>query len=316
MVMPADEARATTPGRARRWLLGLAVLAALVVLYYPVGMLLVHRVDDDPAFTAPAVEAAESQAVATAVALIEREVSVNRWTANDPFFLPGAALDNMPEFQQGIVAALSRFAVELGDQIGRTRGSSAIDADLDRAAGLLKYPGTVWVFDFATSWTPTATSEKQYRAAARALADYNTRLAAGQAVFERRADNLFATLDRIAKDLGSASALIDSEIAARTFFLDFRADNIFYNTKGRLYAYSLLMRDLGRDFANVLAERELAAAWEQMVGSLTAAARLDPLVVVNGAPDGQFMPSHLAAQGFYLLRARTQLGEIRDILLK
>ena len=46
------------------------------------------------------------------------------------------------------------------------------------------------------------------------------------------------------------------------------------------------------------------------------AALLQPWVVINGNPDSLFLPSHLAAQGFYQLRARTQLREIRDILLK
>ncbi len=53
-----------------------------------------------------------------------------------------------------------------------------------------------------------------------------------------------------------------------------------------------------------------------MLGSMRHAAMLQPKVVVNGAPDAQLMPSHLAAQGFYLLRARTQLREITNILLK
>ena len=39
-------------------------------------------------------------------------------------------------------------------------------------------------------------------------------------------------------------------------------------------------------------------------------------VVVNGATDGAVMPSHLASLGFYLLRARTQLREIVNILQK
>jgi hypothetical protein len=39
-------------------------------------------------------------------------------------------------------------------------------------------------------------------------------------------------------------------------------------------------------------------------------------VVVNGDPAGQLLPSHLAAQGFFLLRARTQLKEVTNILLK
>jgi hypothetical protein len=46
------------------------------------------------------------------------------------------------------------------------------------------------------------------------------------------------------------------------------------------------------------------------------AAGLQPGVVINAAPDAQFLPSHLAAQGFFLLRARTQLREITNILLK
>ena len=110
----------------------------------------------------------------------------------------------MPNFQIGIIAALGRFAVEMTDQIGRTRGSSQADPDLDKAAGLLKYAPTVWIFDLSTSWAPTASSESQYRAARRALLAYNDKLAADKAVFERRADNLLATLDRFAADIGSA----------------------------------------------------------------------------------------------------------------
>jgi hypothetical protein len=52
------------------------------------------------------------------------------------------------------------------------------------------------------------------------------------------------------------------------------------------------------------------------VESFREAAALQPWVVVNGAPDSQFMPSHLASQGFYLLRARTQVREVSNILLK
>ena len=51
-----------------------------------------------------------------------------------------------------------------------------------------------------------------------------------------------------------------------------------------------------------------------MVEALRAAAALQPLVVLNGAPDGTFIPSHLTAQGFYLLRARAILSDIADKL--
>ena len=134
---------------------------------------------------------------------------------------------------------------------------------------------------------------------------YNQRLAAGAAVFDRRADNLLATVDRFAADLGSASATIDQHLSESGGpLVDFVVDDIFYRTKGRLYAYFLLLKALGEDFAPVLKERQVATVYGQMLTSLAAAARLDPLIVVGGTPDGLYFPNHLAVQGFYLLRAR------------
>jgi hypothetical protein len=296
---------------------GLAMVAALL-LYYPVGMAWIYRINDDTEFAVAPEELAPaaSRAVAITAALIDREVNETRWTANDPFFLPAAALDNMPNFQQGIIAALARFAVELTDQIGRTRGSSEVDPDLDKASGLLKYPGTVWHLDLSTSLMPTASSEAQYRAAMRALESYNARLAAGDATFDRRADNLLATLERIGADMGSSSASLDRQIREHGGVFDTTADDLFYGVKGRLYAYYLLLRELAVDYRKVIAERGLTAVWEQMLESFRAAAELDPLVIVNASPDSQIFPSHLAAQGFYVLRARTQLKEVGNILLK
>lgn len=295
-----------------------AVVAVFLVLYYPVGMALMHTIDDDPGFSADAdIPAGRSRAVALAAALVDREIDVHPWTANDPFFLPTAALDNMPNFQQGIVAGLARFAVETRDQLGRTRGSSQVDKDLERAASLLQYSGKVWVWDPSVSLWPTATSEAQYTAAAEALRRYNDRLEKGQAVFDRRADNLIATMERIAADLGSASAVIDQRVAeGAPILFDFVSDDVFYRNKGLLYAYYLLLRELGRDYGELLAERRLDGPWQQMIHSFEEAATLQPIVVINGDPQSQILPSHLASQGFYLLRARVQAREVENILLK
>jgi hypothetical protein len=78
----------------------------------------------------------------------------------------------------------------------------------------------------------------------------------------------------------------------------------------------MILRALGEDFKPVIDARDLTTSYEQMLDSFAKAVALDPWVVVNGRPDGQFLPSHLAAQGFYVLRARTQLREITNILLK
>ena len=294
-----------------------AGLFLLLLLYYIVGAIWVHRIDDDPNFAPADVPPGGSHAAAMAAALIEREVDYHAWTANDPFFLPGSILDNMPNFQQGIIYALSRFGNALTEQLARSRGTSAVDPDADRASGLLRYPGNIWLFNFDTSLAPTASSESQYRAAARALRAYNQRVADGAASFERRADNLIATLDQFANDLGSASAVIDQHLRDNAGFpISFTADDIFYQTKGRLYAYYMLLKALGQDFEQVLNERNLATVWSQMLQSAQEAAVQQPWVVLNGGISSQFVPSHLASQGFLLLRLRTQLREIENVLQK
>jgi hypothetical protein len=298
-----------------------ALIAVLVfiLLYYPVGMIVVHKVDDDLDFAPGPADSVEggSVAVAYAAALIDREVNRHSWTANDPFFQPGTMLDNMPNFQQGIMSALARFGFELTDQLGRSRGSSEADPDLQRAAGLLQYPGNVWIWNPSVSLAPRASSESQYRDARAKLLAYNRRLAAGNANYDIRADNLMATLERFAADLGSSSALIDRHITdeAGSFF-DGQADDIFYFTKGKLYGYHMVLTGLGKDFERIIAERNLQKPWREMMDSFRKAAELDPWVVTNGAPDAQFQPNHLAMQGFYLMRARTQLREVSNILLK
>ncbi len=303
-------------GRFRwRWIAG--GLVVLFILYYPVGALIVENIDDDPQFAPTGMAPGESRAVAIAAALVTREVDVHSWTPMQPFFTPAGILDNMPNFQRGIAAALGRFSTELMDQLGRTRGSSQTDRDLEQARGFLNEQPNVWIWQPSVSFWPSATSAQKYRAGRDKLVSYNKRLAAGQAVFERRSDNLQALIDRIANDEGSDSAVIDQQIIEQAGNLfDTHCDDIFYFNKGRLYANYLLMRELGADFESVIKEKGLTGTWQSTVETFRIASQLDPWIVWNGWLDGLLIPNHLAAQGFYLLRARTQLREISAILLK
>ena len=304
-------------GRRRLWSWTWRILLVVLILYYPVGALIVENIDDDPQFAPVNVVPGESRAVAAAAQLVTREVDVHTWTPMMPFFTPAGILDNMPNFQRGVMAALGRFSTELMDQVGRVRGSSQTDRDLEQARGFLNEQPNIWIWQPSVSLMPSATSAQKYRAGRDRLLAFNKRLAAGQAVFERRADNLQALIDRIANDEGSDSAVIDQHIieSAGDLF-DMRCDDIFYFNKGRLYANFILLRELGKDFDNVIRERNLSNAWNGTVETFRIASALDPWVVWNGYPDGFLIPNHLAAQGFYLLRARVQLREISAILLK
>lgn len=298
----------------------LGVLFCVVLfLYYPLGILWISTIDDDLDFTYGKEFAVEggSNTVAIAEALIHREVVRYSWTPNDPFFYPSAALIRMPAFQRGIMASIARFGVELSDQLGRSRGSSQIDPDLEKAAGLLKSSPYVWLFDFKVSWLPTTSSETQYLGAMELMKQYNLRLAKGQAMFDRRSDNLMTALERISTDMGSSSAIIDSHIRDnRKRWIDTHAAEKFFFIKGRLYADYLILRELKKDFSTIVKEKNADAVWENMLKSLREGAEIRHFFVFNSDVNSQFFPNHLAVQGFYLMRSRTQLQEVINILLK
>ena len=198
----------------------------LVLLYYVGGAIWVHEIDDDPDFDARVVVPdSASRAAAVLADLIDREVNQHRWVANDPPFQPGycsttCLLPDRP------VAAVGRFTTELRDRVARVRGSGAVDPDLERAAGKhqLSRP-TSGCFEFVA--VGPAELRESVSPGPEDLRRYNERLAQGHAVFERRADNLMATLDRISDDLGCASAAFTREVdEGSTSFLDFNAGRL------------------------------------------------------------------------------------------
>jgi len=294
---------------------GSAIVAGLVVGYFAVIGNLMHRVEADLDFMPTlAEEQVGSHSVAMAAALIRRETVENRWSVNDPAFFPTAFHDNMPNFQRGVLRGVSRFVMALESQIGRTRGSSAIDANLGRAVGLLQYPSDVWMFDFRQSMLPVSPSDQQYRAALEALEAYNARIASGGAVFERRPDTFAMTLQAMVAELGARTAEVDEHLRRDTFIVDGVTDDIFYVNKGQVYAIYLLMRELGRDFEAVIASQGLTSVYDQALESLRTAASQRPLVVLNASGDDSIFANHLYLQGFYIKRALLQLDEVARVL--
>jgi hypothetical protein len=312
----ANRAGATVAATDRRTLGGvIAAIVVLIVIYYPAGMLIYDGIDDnvDLQPAPPYAVSGGSQAVAMAATLAAREADT--WIANKPFWHPSALLDDKPNFQLGVMYAVSRFALELGDYLARVRGSSAIDPNVDKAVGYLRYDGTTWYWGQGNI-IPTAKAESQYRKGVDLLLTYNRDLGAGKSTFDRRADNLIVFLDRVAADLGSSSAELDVRAEAGGGYFDSKADDVFYNVKGKMYGYYTIMRALGDDFGPIIREKQAGEIWNNMLGSLRTGATMSPLIVVNGRQDSLLMPSHLSTLGFYLLRARTQLRELSDTLQK
>lgn len=292
--------------------LGLGVLIWAGVTYGVLGPLK-HSIVTDPPVTL-AEETEGSAAISAASALIRRELHENGWTPNDPLIAPAAVLDNMPNFQIGVIDAVGRFSFEMLDQIARTRGSSSDDPDLERATGFLQFPPDIWIWEPSRSLLPSVSSESQYRQGLSALERYNARLARGDAVFERRADTLAATLSRISADLGAQTAQLERAQDTGWWIFSRSADDAFYHNKGMLHGYHVLLTGLGQDFDRVIRERNLGAIWSQALDGLEKGAQLQPLIVLNGDRDGSIFASHLALQGFYMKRAILQLEEAVNVL--
>jgi hypothetical protein len=259
--------------------------------------------------------------------LIDFNINQNKWMSSHPLYKAGIFwmaewdetwfFDNKAAFQRGVHQAASRTSIELADALGRARGTSQIDSDLKVAKGNIQFDQFTWYFNIfdRQPFGPTTRTQTYFRGALKALNRYNARLDDCKATFDARADNLLQFLDRIAKDIGSTSAAIkDRAEGYNSGWFDTRADDIFMYSKGQLYAYYGILQAVRADFPEVVKNRALADIWDRMDEHLRRAIELDPLIISNGKEDGWFMPTHLTTIGFYILRARSNLVEIRSVL--
>ncbi|WP_416064327.1 DUF2333 family protein [Rhizobium sp. ZK1] len=277
-----------------------------------------------PAADGAAAKTCQRSAIVDVAAdLTDFNVNQNAWISSMVLYKMGffgidwdhtPFLDNKASFQRGINQAVRRTSVELVDTLGRVRGTSGINNDLQNARGNLQFDEYSWYFGLSP-FGPKTPTPAYYRAAINSLRKFNTDLAGCNAVFDGRADNLIQFIDRIANDLGSTSDMLAerSENHNRGWF-DTRADDRFWFAYGQLYAYYAILSAAQADFSQVVSERNLGAIWAGTTRQFQAALRIQPAIISNGREDGWIMPSHLATMGFYILRVRSNLVEIRAVL--
>ncbi|MEZ5873434.1 MAG: DUF2333 family protein [Hyphomicrobiales bacterium] len=280
--------------------------------------------DDEAKSDESAVKTCRRSLVVDATAdLVDFNVNQNAWISSmllyklgffgldwdkTPFF------DNKAAFQRGVNQAVRRTTIELVDVLGRVRGTSQIDTDLQNARGNLQFDEYTWYFGWSP-FGPKTPTPSFYRAAIKDLRKFNDRLEKCDAVFDARADNLLQFVDRIANDIGATSAILRerSENYSSGWF-DTRADDRFWFAYGQLCGYYGILTAARADFADVIEERRLTALWDELEQQLQASLNIQPAIISNGAESGWMMPTHLATLGFYVLRVRSNLVEIRLVL--
>lgn len=288
-------------------------------------------------------ECGPSRTVAMQIALIDQIAVRNVWVPARPLYKAGLFglvsfeatpfLDNKAAEQLGILDIARRLGIELTDSLGRIRGTSEVNEQLNAAQAALRIDETAWFVNnplnpAVNTISPSAASS--YERAVPLYTQYNADLASCAAVFDTRSDNLRETLSRFTATLGSTTTELRQrsretvyDVRAMEFiegggvnagWFDFRADNAFYRARGKMYALHGILMGMRHDFSRVLSDRNVHAVWDKMEQSVAEAAHLQPLIVSNAAPDAFILPNHLAAMGQMILRARTSMVEVRDIL--
>lgn len=248
--------------------------------------------------------------------LIDGNVNETPWVPSNPLSKAGLLFlidwkdtpffDNKAAFQLGKNQVVRRTAVELVDRLGRVRGTSSINQNLQEAREAANYRENAWVFTFSPPFLQPSTQSRMRDAREKLLA-FNTELGACQADFDTRADNLLQFIDRVTADIGSTSEILQRRMEQSNFTgFDRRADDRFWFTYGQLHGYYGILSAARSDFRDVVQQRNLAALWNRVDEQLQDALKVKPPFIANGSPSS-LVKSHLESIGFDLLRVRSNL---------
>ena len=252
------------------------------------------------------------------------------YISNDKF-PPGLWLDNMPNWEKGVLTQVRDLSRALRNDFSRSQSQSKEDPDVVEAVEKFFSESNSWLFP------PT---ERRYREGIAALYRYQDRItgtAQPEAQFYARADNLREWLAEVEKRLGSmsrrlgnsvATTVINEELAGdpsaeaaqqqpdtidvRTPWLEI--DDVFFEARGTAWALLHFFRAIEFDFSQVLADKNAEASVRQIIRELESS--LDPMrwpVVLNGGGYG-LTANHSLVMANYLARANAAVINLRELL--
>lgn len=288
---------------ASSWKTLSGAIVCFLFLYYVVGALLVENVNVTDVYQLPKTSRHKSEIAASMAFLIDREIDAKMWTPNLPPVFPAYILDNMPNFQIGIITAvrdhayvLKNFANKTPEQMKNTK----------KAEEFLRYSPYVWLMSKKGSFGLAPSANAQYRKARSELLKYN------EADFTVYEADFEVYLRRLSKVLRLLVQKNDSHIIEHSpEFFDTKADELFYRTRGYAFAAWQIAAAAGFDYKTLLVRNNVYTEWTYLLSSLQKAAELKPLMVRNGKIDGVFGANHLLAQNYYLERALVAVTEIQ-----
>jgi len=246
---------------------------------------------------------------------------------------PGVYLDNIPNWEFGVLTELRDLARSLRNEFSRSQTQSVEDKDLQVAEPKFNYDSDSWILP---------STESEYRAGIEALYHYLNRLADDKVYdgqFFTRADNLSAYLQVVEKRLGSLAHRLAAGVGQARFNTDLagdpnarqstptpsesqfktpwlKIDDVFFEARGYTWALVHTLKALEVDFGDVLANKNAVVSVKQIIRELenTQSFIWSP-VILNGTGFGM-VANHSLIMASYISRANAAIIDLRNLLLQ
>jgi hypothetical protein len=316
----------------RRWLRPILAVLGVLVIINCVLMWLWSR--EPQSFDVKANLPSTAPGTATVSTLIKlNDLMLHKsggYISNDRF-PPGVLLDNMPNFEFGMLQSARDLGLSLRNDLSRSQSQSKEDKDLQKASPLLNSDNNSWLIK---------SSETQYSNANEHLASYLKRLsdpAQADAQFYARADNLAAYLRLVERQLGGLSQRLSAAVVHERVNTDLandpnarqstdapspmliqtpwsQIDDNFYEARGTAFALIHILKAVQVDFKPVLANKNAEVSLQQIIRELeeTQGTIWSPMIL-NGGGFG-FFANHSLVMANYVSRASAQVSELRTLL--
>lgn len=223
------------------------------------------------------------------------------WLPNDLVGSPGYFLDNLPNFQMGVLQTVRHTSRVVRDNLSRQRTSDAVHQQTDLAYSSFANDPRRWVF-------PSA--EGAFKRGIAALVQFRSELGGGANIYPR-ADNLIELLNIYISELGTVSThLLEAQESDKVGWLE--VDDNFYYAQGVAHAMYGIMIAVQRDFQQVLSDKNATDITGLILQSLRAS-QFDPWFITNGSKDG-FLANHSNNLKVFLDDVRQKMKSLVSIL--
>lgn len=248
------------------------------------------------------------------------------YLSND-IFPPGLWLDNIPNWEFGVLVQVRDFSRALRKDFSRSQSQSTEDPNLSIAEPQLHFDNTSWAIP---------SSESEYRRGLMALNDYLIALSDANesaAQFYARSDNLRQWLFDVETRLGSLSQRLSASVGKRRLNTDVgteystpvsvdsevktpwtEIDDTFYEARGSAWALLQILKGIEVDFQVILEKKNALVSLRQIIRELESTqSDLSSPIILNGGGFGLFA-NHSLVMASYISRANAAILDLRELL--